>query len=347
MRLAPCSLQLLKCLLHNNCKSYEGAENMKAISKLHTIDLAGDRYQHLRYLQTRARINSLIDHYISVEVLSDRLSDLPEQFYNPRPRPWEPIDWQGINRDQIIGVKPEMFLQILASAAEIEAPIRSYSKESWCYLQHIYPEMARFMGGVFDANGNILEIGVWEKEERQHCPTFRKIHQQLTTEKLQVKPNSVNGFHSTGDAWQDTYKHVISRLSTEWGATSVYLWLMVHSTGALQQAIAQPLQDEINHLAKFWGFSRWAFSQSYFNQLKGSTKNLISLLKHHQIERTHGNDVFNTSLSLKQLYLVWELTFTFTRVMVRLRRWNRELSRSYLRHLFGTAPMVDSPRKVA
>jgi hypothetical protein len=77
------------------------------------------------------------------------------------------------------------------------------------------------------------------------------------------------------------------------------------------------------------GFSRWAFSQSYFNQLKGSTKNLIALLKHHQIERTHGNDVFNTSLSLKQLSLVLELTFTFTRVMVRLRRWNRELSRSY------------------
>ncbi|MEG5047568.1 hypothetical protein QUB26_24115, partial [Microcoleus sp. B4-C1] len=50
---------------------------------------------------------------------------------------------------------------------------------------------------------------------------------------------------------------------------------------------------------------------------------------------------------LKQLSLVLELTFTFTRVMVRLRRWNRELSRSYLRHLFGTAPMVDAPRHVA
>jgi len=341
------SLRFPKCLLHNSCKSYEQAEIMKTTDNVYRIDLAGTQYQNPRYLQSRARINSLIDHYMSLEVLSDRLSDLPQQFSTPQPRPWEPIDWQGINRDQIIGVKPEIFLQILASAAEIEAPIRSYGRESWCYLQHIYPQMARFMGGIFDDNGNILEIGVWEKEERQHCPTFRKIYQQLTAEKLQVKPNSVNGCQSTGDAWQDTYKHVISRLSTEWGATSVYLWLMVHSTGALQQAISQPLQDEINHLAKFWGFSRWAFSQSYFNQLKGSTKNLIALLKHHQIERTHGNDVFNTSLSLKQLSLVVELTFTFTRVMVRLRRWNRELSRSYLRHLFGTAPMVDAPRKVA
>jgi hypothetical protein len=161
---------------------------MKTTFKLHTIDLAGDRYQNPHYLQTRARINSLIDRYMSLEILSDRVSDLPQQFYNPQPRAWEPIDWQAINRDQIIGIKPEIFLQILASAAEIEAPIRNYGRESWCYLQHIYPEMARFMGGVFNANGNILEIGVWEKEERQHCPTFRKIYQQLTAEKLQVKP---------------------------------------------------------------------------------------------------------------------------------------------------------------
>ena len=70
-------------------------------------------------------------------------------------------------------------------------------------------------------------------------------------------------------------------------------------------------------------------------------------MKHPQIEGTHGNDVFNKSLSLKQLSLVLELTFTFTRVMVRLRRWNCELSRSYLRDLFGTAPMVDAPRHVA
>jgi hypothetical protein len=340
-------LPLLKRFLHNSCKSFEQEETMRAADNINTIDLAGDRYQNSHYLQTRTKINSLVDHYMSLEVLSDRLSDLPQQFYTPQPRAWEPIDWQGINRDQIIGVKPEIFLQILASAAEIETPIRSYGRESWYYLQHIYPEMAGFMGGIFDTNGNILQIGVWEKEERQHCPTFRKIHQQLTAEKLQVKPNSVKGCQSTGDAWQDIYKHVISRLSTEWGATAIYLWLMVHSTGALQQAISQPLQDEINHLAKFWGFSRWAFSQSYFNELKGSTKNLISLLKRYQIERTQGNDVFNTSLNLKHFSLVLELTFIFTRVMVRLRRWNRELSRSYLRHLFGTAPMVDAPRYIA
>ncbi|MBD0395281.1 MAG: hypothetical protein ICV52_15875, partial [Microcoleus sp. C1-bin4] len=53
-------------------------------------------------------------------------------------------------------------------------------------------------------------------------------------------------------------------------------------------------------------------------------------MKHHHVERTHCNDVFNNSLGLKQLSLVLELTVTFTGVMVRLRRWNRELSRSYL-----------------
>src|SRR6476469_3667096 len=152
------SLRLPKCLLHNSCKSYEQAETMKATGKVYTIDLAGNEYQSPRYLQSRTRITSLIDHYMSLEVLSDRLSDLPQQFSTPHPRAWVPIDWQGINRDQIIGVKPEIFLQILASAAEIEAPIRSYGRESWCYLHHIYPQMARFMGGIFDDNGNIARL---------------------------------------------------------------------------------------------------------------------------------------------------------------------------------------------
>src|SRR6478672_2222396 len=98
------SLRLPKCLLHNSCKSYEQAETMKATGKVYTIDLAGNQYQSPRYLQSRARINSLIDHYMSLEVLSDRLSDLPQQCSNRHPRAWEPIDWQGNNGDKILCV---------------------------------------------------------------------------------------------------------------------------------------------------------------------------------------------------------------------------------------------------
>jgi hypothetical protein len=306
------------------------------IHRHRTIDLAGYCPANPNYLQMRARTNHLINHYMGINQLSDRLTDLPMQFVLPQTRHWEPIDWQAINSSQIIGVEPQLFTLILSGATEIEAPIREYSRESWQYLQTLHPEMAYFVGGVRHDDGAIQTLGVWEKEERQHAPAFNKIYQQLTGEKLQPKPNSVEGYEaSTTPPKAAIEAHMISRISTEWGATAVYLWLMAHSTGALQQAIAQPLQDEINHLAKFWGFSRWAFGASYRQQLQGSTRNLLALAKHHQGERTHGDELLNSSRSVEELTNAIGLGFSLMRVMVRLRSWDQELSPSFLNHLFS------------
>jgi hypothetical protein len=305
------------------------------------IDLAGYCPPNPNYLQMRARINHLINHYMAINLLSDHLTDLPMQFVLPQTRHWEPIDWQAINPSQIIGVEPQLFTLILSSATEIEAPIRDYSRESWQYLQTLHPQMAHFVGGERRADGSIQSLGVWEKEERQHAPAFNKIYHQLTGTKLQPKPNSVEGYEAdTAAPWDAIQAHMISRISTEWGASAVYIWLMAHSTGALQQAIAQPLQDEINHLAKFWGFSRWAFGASYGEQLQGSTRNLLALAKHHQGERTHGEELLNSSRSVEELSNAIELAFSLMRVMVRLRSWNQELSHSFLYHLFGEVPCV-------
>jgi hypothetical protein len=301
---------------------------------------AGNPLDRPGYLRTRARINMLIDEYLSVEQLSDRLSDLPSQFETPHQRHWEPICWKQIDRSQIIDVEPELFLKIVASAAEVEAPIRDYSKESWDYFHGLHPQMATFMGGTFALDGTTLSIGIWEKEERQHAPAFRKLYQQLTGEELVSKPNSVNGCHPSSDPWEDLHDHVLSRLATEWSAVSVYLWLMAHSTGELQRAIAQPLQDEVNHLAKFWGFSRWAFANSYYQHLKGSTSNLAALLKHHRRERTYSGDLVSRTRRIDNAIYAMELAFAFLRVMTRLRIWNRELTNSYLRHLLGQPPMI-------
>lgn len=294
-------------------------------------DLAGYCPQQPNYLQIRARMNRLIDRYLSIEILSQKLIDLPTQFAQPHVRQWEPIDWKSISRTQIVGVDPDLFIMLVAGATEIETPIHEYSQESWSYMQSIHPEMAYFMGGSQNPDGSIATLGVWEKEERQHAPTFKKIYSQLTGEKLLHKPNTVSGYQATSSV-QAVYNHTLSRISTEWGAVSVYLWLMAHSTGALQQAIAQPLQDEVNHLAKFWGFSRWAFASSYYGQVKGSTKNLVSLLKHHRGERTEGGNLAGKATAVDGI----ELAFVFSRVIVRLRGWNRELSDTLLNHLFGT-----------
>jgi hypothetical protein len=302
------------------------------------LDLAGYCPPKPSYLQIRARINHLINHYMCVDRLSDHLSDLPTQFVQPHTRHWEPIDWKAISTDQIIGIDPTIFVQLLSSATEIEIPIRGYSEESWHYLQTLHPQMADFMGGTHHPDGSIQTLGVWEKEERQHAPALSKIYQQLTSEKLCPKPSDVTGYEVSDDPLAATKQHVITRISTEWGATAVYLWLMAHSTGALQQTIAQPFQDEVNHLAKFWGFSRWIFGASYGEQLQGASTNLLALARHHQGARTHGSDLVSSSRSTEDLTHAIELAFSLMRVMVRLRNWNLELSPSYLRHLFGEVP---------
>lgn len=77
-----------------------------AVAKLDrvVIDLAGYCPESPTYLQMRARINHLINTYLSIDTLSDRLGDLPSQFITPHMRPWGAIDWRSIR--SIFGLWP-------------------------------------------------------------------------------------------------------------------------------------------------------------------------------------------------------------------------------------------------
>jgi hypothetical protein len=309
---------------------------MKVLTNDGSQDLAGQVQEDVTYLGTRARINRLVERFLSVDVLSDRLSDLPSQFSHPHQRPWEPIDWKRVNAAQIIGIDPHLFVQIIGSSAEIEAPIRGYAQESWDYLHSFHPQMALFVGGELSEATGRYSVGTWEKEERQHTPVMRKLYQQLTGETFVPKPNAVAGYQQQANPTEAIYRHLCSRISTEWSAIAVYLWLMAHSTGELQQVLAQLLQDEVNHLAKFWGFSRWAFGSSSMDQFKAAVGDILALVKHHQGDRTNGQELLSMRQLLSQLPRLIEIGFTFVRVMIQIHAWDKELSYSYLKHLFGT-----------
>ncbi|MBG1269316.1 ferritin-like domain-containing protein [Nostoc sp. WHI] len=173
-----------------------------------TEDLAGQSYAHPHYFQTQHRLRSLIDKYLAVEKLHDRLQDLPLQFANPQPRPWKPIDWQTINRNQIIGIDPEIFLSILIGAMDTEAPIRGYTQTSRQYLEKLHPQMAHFVGGTVAEDDNLLEIGLWEKEERQHTPALIKVYTQLTGEKITPNHRTVRAYLPTDDPYEDLYRQI-------------------------------------------------------------------------------------------------------------------------------------------
>ncbi|AFY69343.1 hypothetical protein Pse7367_1045 [Thalassoporum mexicanum PCC 7367] len=208
------------------------------------------------------KIHSLLNNFLSFRQLSDRLEDLPAQFQQPQMRPWQLINWQAIDPSLIIGITPQVYLAVLQGCMNIEAPIHSYSHTSWQYLQQLYPEMARFVGGMRSADGTLVEMGLWEKEERQHAPVLRRLYKQLAGQPPQSIKLRAKEYKPSGDRHQDLFRHGLHRTTTEYGATCLYLWLMAHSTGALRDLMVELFRDEVNHMTKFLGFGLWAFPGS-------------------------------------------------------------------------------------
>lgn len=308
------------------------------------IDLAGHVNCHPNFFENQTRINYLINHYLTLETLGDRLQDLPVQFENPTPRPWRLIDWPSISSEQILGIEPTVFLSILVGAINTEAPIRGYTQTSRQYLENIHPQLARFVGGIVAEDGRMLELGLWEKEERQHTPALIKIYQQLTGKKLIPQLRTVKPYQPSNHPYEDLYRHGLHRVMTEYAAVCLYLWLMAHTTGTLQHVFAELVQDEINHMTKFWGFGVWMFPESYLTRMR---RTLIHLITLDQTQVSHVQFTTKLVRTVRRMMgvLNWndwpwvnkmELVYTFIRVMQQLWIWNKSLTPEYLQKLFGT-----------
>ncbi|UBF26701.1 transposase [Kovacikia minuta CCNUW1] len=308
-----------------------------------TVDLAGANDSHPNYFQVQRRIGSLINRYLALEHLDDRLQDLPLQFEHPQPRPWKPINWHEINRQQIVGMEPEVFLAILVGAIDTEAPIRQYTQTSRKYLENLHPQLARFVGGIV-ADGALIEPGLWEKEERQHTPALIKVYTQLTGEKVVPTSREVRTYHPSHHPAADLYRHGLHRVATEYGATCLYLWLMAHSTGPLQMVLEELAQDEINHMTKFWGFGIWAFPETSFTRI------CYTLLQTAKGRLTYSRDRSSLIGTLHRMTNVlnwqsWSWTnratflYTCTLTLHRLWKWSNRLKQEELVSVTNFSPL--------
>jgi hypothetical protein len=287
------------------------------------------------------RIHQLVDRYLSQKHLSDRLNELPQQFLQPQPRRWKAIDWQSLSPDMVISIELSTFLAVIKGAIDTEAPIRGYTQTSRCYLEKLHPQLARFVGGTVDEKGELIELGLWEKEERQHTPALMKIYTHLSGKKLIPNPHEVRQYQPSPTPRVDLYRHGLHRVLTEYGATCLYLWLMVHSTGMLQQILEELVLDEINHMTKFWGFGVWAYPETSFirasrtlmRSMRGKVKysrdrsSLIGTM--HRMTNVLGWS--NWSWQNRASFIV-----TCTIALDRLWCWHNTLTRDYLEGLFGT-----------
>jgi hypothetical protein len=288
-----------------------------------------------REIDFDSRIKALISRYLNRDILNDRLSELPQQFHKIQPRRWERIDWQSINNTQIIDIETKLFLAIIKGSIDTEAPIRDYTHTSRQYLDRVHPQMAAYVGGKIDADGNRQCLGLWELEERRHTPALMAIYRQLSGEEIQPAPKPARPYQPHRSPRADLYRHGLHRISTEYGATCLYLWLMAHSTGTLQQVLGELVCDEVNHLIKFWGFGVWLYPypkgwrflygcqqlwpRSTGNNFGKTYRQMMSVMHWHEWEFSHKCEIVII------LYLVLQ----------RLLAWHDRLDRSELEQLFG------------
>lgn len=304
-------------------------------------DLAGLVAQNFDFAVLQKRIDGLIQRYLSLGCLRDRLEELPQQFAHPQARPWKAIDWQAIAPEQVRGMSLPVFLAILQGAIDTEVPIRGYTQSSRQYLEQLHPRLAKFVGGTVDADGTLVELGLWEKEERQHAPALLKIYTQLSGQKRVPMPHSVRPYQPSQNPSRDLYQHGVHRVLTEYGATCLYLWLMAHSTGALQAVLEELTLDEINHMTKFWGFGTWAYPQT---SLLAVGRSLLQSSRGKLRYQRDRSSLIGTLDRMTQV-LHWSdwtwsnrasFSFTAWHTMQQLWRWHATLTPDYLNDLFGT-----------
>lgn len=316
-----------------------------------TMDLAGEVCFRPNFWQTKTRINYLIGEYLSTDKLCDRLEDLPRQFQDPQPRKWSTINWQDINPEQVIGIELDIFLSIIKGALDTEAPIRGYTQTSRQYLEPIHPSMAKFVGGKVLENGRIVELGLWEKEERQHTPALVKIYQHLSQQKILPQKREVKIYQPEENPYQDLYKHGLHRIATEYSAVCLYLWLMSHTTGTIQQVLGELLKDEVNHLIKFWGMGMWLYPDGAEQLIKYllSQINTILPVSYESESQTKSNlkSTFQRMMSVLN-WQSWsilsrgELIYTFVWTLKKIWHWSSQLTPEYLQSCCATPEFFEN-----
>ncbi|WP_243397406.1 ferritin-like domain-containing protein [Crocosphaera subtropica] len=307
---------------------------MNTLKSTRTLPSAFNNYRI--YHQLKCSINQ----YITPEYLTKRLEDLPIQFKTPKPRPWKPINLENINSRQILGIDLEVFIAILIGSINTEAPIRHYTQTSRQYLEPWYPQLAKFVGGKIAKNGQLIELGLWEKEEQRHTPVLMKVYTQLTGEKVKPNPHKARHYQPFLDSYHGLYHHGFHRVATEYGATCLYLWLMVHTTGELRAILEELVIDEINHMTKFLGFGIWAFPESNFLKI-GETilKSMKGKLSYDPQQSSLMGTLNRMTEVLSWSTWSWQnrlsFMFTCTYIFYRLWGWTNQLTPAYLESLLG------------
>ncbi len=142
---------------------------------------------------------------------------------------------------------------------------------------------------------------------------------------------------------QDLYKHGLHRVTTEYSAVCLYIWLMSHATGTTQQVLAELLQDEVNHLTKFWGMGMWLYPDGAEQLIKHllSQINTILPVSYESSSKSSLKSTFQRMMSVLN-WQSWsilsrgELIYTFVWTLKKMWHWSSQLTPEYLQSCCAT-----------
>ena len=170
-----------------------------------------------------------------------------------RMRPWRKVRLNAIGPDDVTGIALWELALMFQIAMENEEPIPEYTRQSGEGFRFLLPNLGRFMGTnveqarYADEHGLPWCVGPWCAEEHRHSNTLARLIERVM-EKPPRRDNPNRPITVTASE-ADALKHLLSRQTTEWNASSSYLVMAAHSRGELHEMVRNLARDEIKHLA--------------------------------------------------------------------------------------------------
>ncbi len=187
-----------------------------------------------------------------------------------RARRWDKIALSAIQSSQLLDIPVWGMAAVMSIAREVEDPILGYTHQSGQGYRFLLPNLGRFMGKNEEqaryAEENHLPWceSPWCAEERRHGPAFARMIEQLTRTTIAGENPYKAAPVPVAEVEAQALRHLISRETTEWNASSIYVALAAHSQGELKDMITNIMRDEIKHLSilsaadvYFWGRRPW------------------------------------------------------------------------------------------
>ncbi len=253
------------------------------------------------------RMSELIKKEMQAETLDQYLWSFSgfhhqPQIANYRQRAWNKVSLSEIEPSMVKEMSVEEFVKILIFSMEVEDPTIDYQYESGKAFQKLLPRLGRFMGKdefqkqASEENGFKACESAWCAEEIRHGNIFANIVERLTGKKpSRDNPNQAVPY---GSDIESALKHLGTRQTYEWNASSAYFLLLAHSTGALHEAIANVMRDEVKHLTIMSAANDYIYGNRPWHRFGRLAKNAVKALWQQKDSRSTGSSVKDPAILL-------------------------------------------------